>query len=1343
MNKQGKVVLKYDTLGFIEYDIDNRISYEVKDYPLFNIGDEINFSIIQRKIRGTDKSVERAVNLVVAEIEKAASSSELLLLGERGDVIETNIIDIIKPSAIVLNFYNQKAILPLQNISWNFAVSQKLFNSYKIGQRTKIVILSNTPGEPLIVSKKHLTPLPSEKETWQKLKVGDILSGKIIEVLNKEVVLGFTHGLSGLASIPDNFNKTIGDKIEVQVISKSLDRFLLNTTFHFEHPISQNIKVEENEDSLVNREINFLHSDESLRDAHSFFHSLYFDFCEESVENNEKKFFQEAFKNNSNLFDLAISVELPLYIQFTSKSWEGDFNKKLIPYLYNVSIEKDADLKALKYLSEQKYWININTSSEGKNYWTLFNEELYLSGFVTEEPDERFLFISKIAIGRKDKDSTYYKEKSQQSGHFLYESEIIFLGLYSNRPIDKPFSRVFELLQEKSDAFSLYGELKKKTGALLMEEGESLKIFDKFLEYQENLEKEKSKENAVKVAGPFSRIPSSSGEISIQVAANSFLQEVFENSETDFVFVSIKTSEKSTKEKGNGKELVWFDDADFEVINDRAIFHFADLDKSLSALEGGFFVEPKISFKQWQVQRKVIQDFFDKKIDLRHIETLFIKPEKIAPPKTLTFQFHNEILNETRITNPNNNQVKAVSKAVGNENIFLIQGPPGTGKTTVIAELVQQLVKKGERVLVTSQTHIAVDNVLEKLKKLNNLTLVRFGNIKKVAPGLEMFHIENQVELLASQYSKVVSNNIQLLEEKLKFSNLSNEQTERKLLLNLEIISESYPPQFREQLISSNKDFISSIVNLNEKQLKPIITVLQNWQENINSHLEEIARPIIYSAINVGFATCIGVRTDRGLSERETKFDTVIIDEAGKANLSESIAAVSMAKKVILVGDHMQLPPYIDASLIDDRDSTSFPRSKKFNNNQFPLDSIKHALTTSLFEFLINKNKAGLFPSSNIELLNYQHRMHPDIGEFISKVFYGGNVKMGESTVKNILRNPPPFDKQIIFIDTGKSRNPFESINGISFKNDTEASCISEIIVPRLIEDGVSKTNFAVIAPYKAQVANISEKLKMNNISNVEISTLDSFQGMEFDVIVFSFTRSAKNKKVGFLDDVRRLNVAFSRAKKKLILVGNSKTLTDKSCHFDGVFNYTKMYRDLIGLSKDEKKGSFIDINNLEKDTGFNDLIKQNIKRGGEYECLFQESIPFKDDQIHIFLVKGLVEGKLYDKGRTHFFEKNQKIKLSIKKLDIQKKEIFLENKIKVKALQLKFFKEKKIGDVIECHFENSVINLGHFFKIHEDFHGLIYDPTLSKNGFIKSKEYTLIIERMDSINKRVSLKIK
>jgi len=369
--------------------------------------------------------------------------------------------------------------------------------------------------------------------------------------------------------------------------------------------------------------------------------------------------------------------------------------------------------------------------------------------------------------------------------------------------------------------------------------------------------------------------------------------------------------------------------------------------------------------------------------------------------------------------------------------------------------------------------------------------------------------------------------------------------------------------------------------------------------------------------------------------------------------------------------------------------------------------------------------------------------MHPDIGEFISKVFYGGNVKMGESTVKNILRTPPPFDKQIIFIDTGKSKNPYESISGNSFKNDTEASCISEIIVPRLIEDGVSTANFAVIAPYKAQVANISEKLKINNISNVETSTLDSFQGMEFDVIVFSFTRSAIGKKVGFLDDVRRLNVAFSRAKKKLILVGNSKTLTHKHCHFDGVFDYTKMYRDLIELSRDERKGSFININNLEKESGFDHRIKQKIKKGKEYECLFQKSIPFNEDQIHIFIVNGLVEGKLYDEGKNQFFEKGQKIWLLIKKINIRDKEIFLINNFEVKAFQLKFFTEKRIGDEVKCHYENSISNLGHFFKIHDNFRGLIFDPSLRKNGFIKGGEYTLIIEKMDMMKNQVSLKSK
>ena len=1409
---KGKVILKYDRLGFIEYNIDSRISFEVKDYPNLNIGDSVIFNEVEQRVTGTLKTYERAINIekqtsflrlnkVLRElnislneaidylslkgiqIEKKPttkiSSTEYDVLVERfsntesyredeierGAIIETKILEILKPSAIILEFFGEKkAILPLQNIAWNLPSSEKLFNTYKVGERTEVVVLENESNKPAIVSRKHLVARPSEESAWQDLKVGDVLKGTIVQVLNTQVLFSFRNGLFGTAIISKDFPKNIGDEMEVQVLSKSVDRFLLSTTVVFDVPKAKT-KVSEisTNKTLVSPKVSYKHEDESLKDANSFFSSLYYDFCEESESNNEKEFFQEAFAENHNLFDLAISLKLPLYIQFTSTIWEGDFKSKLLPYLASKSSEYNSEQTAINYLSKQKYWVNINTSRDNRHYWTLFNQELYISGFVTEEPDEHFFFVTKLEIGRKNKDLSYYKEKSQQNGCFLYDSEIFFIKLHSNIPIlDQPFAKVFNLLKTKSDAFLLYGDLKKKAGAILMEEGESLKIFDKFLEYQIFKEKEKNKQKAIPVSGPISKIPAINCEASIEMTASDSLKEIYNTSELDKILVSIKTSEDSTKEKSDGKELVWFYDAEFEIVENKARFHFFEMDKSIEDLESGFYIEPKVSLKQWQVQQKVIQDFFDKRINISHIETLFLKPDKIEAPKMESFNFINPLLNKARIDTPDNNQVKSVIKAVGNKNIFLVQGPPGTGKTTVIAEIVQQLTNKGERVLVTSQTHVAVDNVLDKLSDLDHLTLVRFGNRKRIMPSLERFHIEKQVDALAMYYGSVVENNIRLVLKKLECIDSSDDEIVEILLAYLSNLTVDYPSNFKERLLKLNEDFISALKGLNVEQLNNLINVLKTWQNEIASSLEDIARPIIYDSMSVGFATCIGVRIDKGLSDRDTKFDTVIIDEAGKANLSESIAAVSLAKKVILVGDHMQLPPYMDSTLIDPREKDSFPNNDRFNRSKFDQDAIKHALTTSLFEFLVNKNKANLFPSTNIELLNFQHRMHPDIGEFVSKVFYESNVQMGAATSDNILPLSFPFDKQVIFIDTANSRNPYESKAGISYENDTEALCISEIVIPKLLDENVNKDKFAVIAPYKAQVANILSKLKKCDISGVEVSTLDSFQGMEFDVIIFSFTRSERGKKVGFLDDARRLNVALSRAKKKLILVGNSKTLMARISHFDGLFNYTKMYRNLVKLSKNENKGNFIDINNL-TESPFEKAVKTlNFK--DEYSCIYKNKIDLASgSRLHLFNIEGLVDGTLYDHGRKKSFEVGAETKLLVKDFDKKLKRIYLKEKylntkvgkkvysnkenqdldIETQTFQLKFFVEKKIGDKVKCFYKNHAKGIGHFFTIHKNFCGFIYDPNYKIKDYLKGNEYEMIIDSMNKSKRQVTLKRK
>jgi superfamily I DNA and/or RNA helicase len=503
----------------------------------------------------------------------------------------------------------------------------------------------------------------------------------------------------------------------------------------------------------------------------------------------------------------------------------------------------------------------------------------------------------------------------------------------------------------------------------------------------------------------------------------------------------------------------------------------------------------------------------------------------------------------------------------------------------------------------------------------------------------------------------------------------------------------------------------------------------------------------------VAFATCIGVRTDRELNEYNLKFDTVIIDEAGKANISETLAAISMAKKVILVGDQMQLPPYIDGSLLDENEATSFPKSKYGKN--FLKQDIQHALKTSFFEFLVMRIKNKQFPLENKELLNYQHRMHPHIGEFISDSFYEGKVKMGEHTYGNTLTLPSPFEKEVVFINTSSAQNPYESFDGFSAQNDSEAYCISHLVIPKLLESGLTTNDFAVVAPYKSQVKHIKKYLKENNNSShlIEVSTLDSFQGMEFDVIVFSFTRAASpqqlNKKVGFLDDARRLNVAFSRAKKKLILVGNSDTLTDPRSHYDSLFDYTGLFSRLVDLSKIDKIGNFVELTDYTDLKSPFEIFMDKNKKGSVIEGRIKRL-----EDYGAFVSLGNLDGLVYISDLSwskvnhpcDVVEINEDVKVKILNYDLKKKQISLGLKqTQPNPWDIISFKrgEKIIGKV------ENIVDYGLFVEIVEGITGLLHYSNMPygvrKNFKEKYRKGMMLYVSIDDVNKskkQVSLKL-
>ncbi|MCB0743869.1 MAG: hypothetical protein KDC67_08195, partial [Ignavibacteriae bacterium] len=289
---KGKIVKINSRFGFITNEDGVNAFYLHKNYTQFKIGDNVNFEIKEEKVRGTDQTFNRAINLksvdvpqpnyirlnkvlrelnisldkaiefydrINVDIEKRpttkisienyrllsnyingielyfdtkenADKTESPLAIERGTIVETDIFEIIHPSLVIVDFFNnQKAILPLQNLSWNIFQSQRIFSTLKVGSRLKVVVLENELGENVIVSKKHLYNRPSEKNNWNKYKVGEKLNGTIEEILVNKLVVSINSHLYGIINISNDQRSLykIGDSLNLILNGRDeLNQFL-------------------------------------------------------------------------------------------------------------------------------------------------------------------------------------------------------------------------------------------------------------------------------------------------------------------------------------------------------------------------------------------------------------------------------------------------------------------------------------------------------------------------------------------------------------------------------------------------------------------------------------------------------------------------------------------------------------------------------------------------------------------------------------------------------------------------------------------------------------------------------------------------------------------------------------------------------------------------------------------------------------------------------------------------------------------------------------------------------------------------------------------------------------
>ncbi|EEQ28843.1 ATP-dependent helicase NAM7 [Microsporum canis CBS 113480] len=314
-----------------------------------------------------------------------------------------------------------------------------------------------------------------------------------------------------------------------------------------------------------------------------------------------------------------------------------------------------------------------------------------------------------------------------------------------------------------------------------------------------------------------------------------------------------------------------------------------------------------------------------------------------------------------------------------------------------------------------------------------------------------------------------------------------------------------------------NNDSNIELVKLN--QLKAELGELSSQDEKKYKQLTRAAEKEILTNADVICCTCVGAGDPR---LAKSKFRTVLIDESTQSAEPECmIPLVLGCKQAVLVGDHQQLGPVI--------------MNKK---------AAKAGLNQSLFERLVILGCAPI-------RLNVQYRMHPCLSQFSSNMFYEGSLQNGVSSEDRLLKNVdfpwPVADKPMMF--WSNLGNEEISASGTSYLNRTEAANV-EKIVTRFFKAGVKPSGIGIITPYEGQRSYVVSSMqltgtfKKESYKEIEVASVDAFQGREKDFIVLSCVRSNDHQGIGFLSDPRRLNVALTRAKYGLVILGNPKVLS-------------------------------------------------------------------------------------------------------------------------------------------------------------------------------------------------------
>lgn len=459
-------------------------------------------------------------------------------------------------------------------------------------------------------------------------------------------------------------------------------------------------------------------------------------------------------------------------------------------------------------------------------------------------------------------------------------------------------------------------------------------------------------------------------------------------------------------------------------------------------------------------------------------------------------RFHST--DEVSRANLNESQNEAVRHILAAEDVAIVHGPPGTGKTTTLVHAIMSVLEKEAQVLVCAPSNAAVDLLVEKLSE-KNINVIRIGHPARVTEEA----LEKTVDALVANHP--IYNDLKKVRQKKE--------------------------EFRKLAFKYKRHFGHS-ERAQRKRLLQEASSLQAEAEALEFYILED----IIGKAQVIASTLVGAS---GNQLQKRRFSTLFIDEAAQALEPACWIPILRSDKVVFAGDHHQLPPTIKS-----------------------ISAAKGGLANTLFEKVIDQKKMG-------SLLKVQYRMHEMIMNFSNRQFYGNALKAHETVAGHLLM---PEENPLEFIDTaggglGEEINP----ETLSRYNKEEANFLLghlEALMQRLADrdsnsESIETVSIGIISPYKAQINLLNDLMpKFEQLmllkENITIDTIDAFQGRERDVIYISLVRSNEAGEIGFLGELRRMNVAMTRARKKLVMIGDSATL-----------GQNKFYSDLIDYASE------------------------------------------------------------------------------------------------------------------------------------------------------------------------------